>query len=212
MKKIALAVLLAIGSASVMAGEVYSQIGTEGLGLGYAHAISDKINIRGEYNHFSKSYTQDSGDLSYEGKLKLGGASILGDYFPFSNGFRLTGGLVFNQGEISGSATGKAGTYNINGTTYAYAGGDRVDAKVKFGDVSPYLGIGFGHKPKSTGFGFFADVGVIVLNPKTSVTVSGDLATRVSSEDIEAERRSLQNDADKLKAYPVLKVGVSYAF
>jgi hypothetical protein len=212
MKKIALAVLLAIGSASAMAGEVYGQIGTEGIGMGYSHAINDQFNIRGEVNGFSKGYTQHSNDLTYNGDLKLGGASVLADYFPFSGRFRMTGGAIINKNKLTGTATGNGRTYIINGTPYAYSAGDQVSADVKFGKVSPYLGIGFGHTPKAKGFGFFTDIGVIFQRPESTIIVSRNLFTQVAQADIDAERRSLQNSVDKFKYYPVLKAGVSYAF
>jgi hypothetical protein len=211
MKKIALAFVIALSSVSALAGEVYGGIGTEGFGAGYAHRITDSFNIRGEVNGLSKSYSQDSDDLTYKGDLKLGGVSLLADYFPFGGRFRVTAGAVANKGKLTGSATGNGGTYNINGTTYTYTGSDRITADVKFGNVSPYLGIGTGHT-QTKGFGFYTDVGVIFQKPKSTITASGDLASLISPADMEAERRSLQDSVDKFKYYPVVKAGLSYTF
>jgi hypothetical protein len=122
MKKIALFLLIAMSSVSAMAGEVYGGIGTEGINAGYAYAVNTSFNIRGEVNGFSKSYTQDSDGLTYKGDLKLGGASVLADYFPFGGRFRVTGGAIANRGQLTGTATGSGGTYNVNGTSYTYSG------------------------------------------------------------------------------------------
>ena len=193
-----------------MAGEVYGQIGTEGFGLGIGHTINESFGVRGEFNTFSKSYTQDSSDASYTGKVKLGGVSALGDYFPLKNGFRITAGVVFNNAKVEGSAVANSGTYTINGNSYAYGGGDSAKASIKFGDVNPYLGIGYGHNASTEGFHFTADAGVMFMNPKVSLSLSGPLASLVSQADIDAERARLQDDADKLRAYPVVKFGVTY--
>lgn len=216
MKKSAIlaAIVLALSaSTSAMAGDVYGQIGTEGLGLGYAHHINDKFNVRAEVNTYSsKNYTHEADGMAYEGKLTLGGASVLADYFPFANRFRVSTGVVFNNGSLTGSASAVGGSYEFNGKSYAYTDGDKVTAHVDFGKVSPYLGIGFGHTPRAKGFGFFTDIGVMAQSAKSTITVSGDLASRMDPADLEAERRELQDSVDKFKAYPVIKMGVSYAF
>lgn len=212
MKKIALAFLMVMSSVTALAGEVYGGIGTEGFGVGYSHAINGAFNVRGEVNGLSKSYTQDSNDMSYTGDLKLGGISLLADYFPFASRFRVTAGAIVNKGKLTGTASGAGGTYTFNGTSYAATSNDNVSAEVKFGNVSPYLGIGVGHASQAKGFGFYSDIGVIFQKLKSTIAVSGALATRVSPTDLEAERRSLQDSADKFKFYPVIKAGVSYTF
>jgi hypothetical protein len=212
MKKIAFAMVLALSSFSAMAGEVYGQIGTEGLGLGYAQPVNDVFSVRGEINNYSKSFTQSSDDMDYAGNIKLGGVSVLADYFPFASNLRVTSGVIVNNGKVSGSASPTGGAYTINGTRYAYVAGDSVTANVKFGNVSPYLGIGYGHARQTKGLGFFADIGVIFQKPESTITLSGTAAARVSAADIAAERASLQDSVDKFKAYPVLKVGASYSF
>jgi hypothetical protein len=212
MKKLAFAMVLALGSASAMAGEIYGQIGTEGLGLGYSQSLTSVVSVRGEINQFSKSYTQKSDDMKYAGTLKLGGVSILADFFPFASNLRVTSGVVVNNGKLTGTASPTGGAYTINGNRYVYVAGDSVDAKVKFGEINPYLGIGYGHGRQAPGLGFFADIGVIFQKPESTITLSGTAAARVSAADIAAERASLQDSVDKFKAYPVVKLGASYAF
>lgn len=213
MKKLALVILLAIGTGSAMAQEVYGQIGSEGLGLGYTKHLNKLFNARGELNHFSMSYTTDSGDNSYKGRLKLGGLALLGDYFPLQSPFRLTAGVVANKGELSATATPAVGTYTFNGVAYAATSSDKVSGKIKFGDVSPYLGIGYGHASgDKPGFSFFADVGVIFQRPAAELSVQGNIRALVTDADIAEETRKLQDSADKFRNYPVIKLGVAYRF
>ncbi len=53
------------------ADEVYGQVGTEGLVIGYAYALGSRDNVRAEFNGFSLSHNFSSGDLNYDGKLNL---------------------------------------------------------------------------------------------------------------------------------------------
>lgn len=69
-----------------------------------------------------------------------------------------------------------------------------------------------GYAPKRAGLGFFADLGVTDGKPKTTLTVSQGLRAQAGQASINAERNKLQDEIDKLKTYPVLNVGVSYAF
>jgi hypothetical protein len=214
MKRIALAALLAMGAASAMAQEVYGQVGTEGLGIGYTHHISKTLNIRGEINHFSTSYSTTSGNNNYAGMLTMGGVSVLGDLFPTSSAFRLTGGLVLNNEKLTATATPSSGTYSFNGYTYVVNDGDSISGKIKLGEVSPYFGIGYGHASvNKSGFSFFADAGIIFHRPKVErLSANGNVANLISDDALEAERHTLQGYANKLRHYPVLKVGVSYHF
>src|SRR5689334_14183312 len=85
--------------------EVYAGIGTDGLGLGYRYAISDRFNLRAEYNRYEYSKNGKQGDLDYDGKLRLGATGIIADWFPFeTSGFRLSAGALKNDLRFKGVA------------------------------------------------------------------------------------------------------------
>ncbi len=117
------------------------------------------------------------------------------------DGFRVTGGAVFNNNKITVTGTGTVGT----------AAGATVNAEVKMSDgVAPYLGIGYGTKPKNAkGFGFNMDLGVMFQNPKATLTATGG---GVTATDIANEQAQMQDAVDKLKTMPVLAIGISYSF
>ncbi|UGA40220.1 hypothetical protein JOS77_13290 [Chromobacterium haemolyticum] len=57
----------------------------------------------------------------------------------------------------------------------------------------------------------FMDLGVAYGKPKATLTSSEGLTTAAGA-DIEIERKKLQDDLDKLKVWPVIKIGWGYTF
>ncbi|MGR2682407.1 hypothetical protein [Chromobacterium haemolyticum] len=55
------------------------------------------------------------------------------------------------------------------------------------------------------------DLGVAYGKPKATLTSSEGLTTAAGA-DIEIERKKLQDDLDKLKVWPVIKIGWGYTF
>lgn len=188
-------------------GTVYTQLGTNGLGLGYAASVAPNWAVRGQYNYLNKQkYTGDVGDFGSGSSLTVevdwNSLQLVGDWYPAGDGFRVTGGVVFNNNKITVTGQGKIGN-DTNLST--------VNAEMKMSDgVTPYLGIGYGMKPKADkGLGFNMDFGVMFQNPKATLNVT---STTASATDIANERRDFQDAADKLKYMPVLSFGLSYSF
>lgn len=186
------------------AGVIYTQLSTNGLGLGYAKSIGDDFAVRGQLNKYDYSYSGDVGDFgagsSLDVKLKLSSVQVLGDWYPTAGGWRLSGGLVFNDNKVT-----LAGVGNVNGKPATVAG------EVKLSNsVSPYLGVGYATRPKDAkGFGFNFDLGVMFQDPTVSLTASG---VGVTQADIDAQKQKVVDAVDQLKNMPVLGVGISYAF
>lgn len=204
-----IAVVLGALPAVTMAGDagtVYTQIGTNGLGLGYAKSVSQDWAVRGQYNALPKqSFSGDVGDFGSSAKMTVeidwNSLELLGDWYPGAGGFRLTGGVVFNNNKITVAGTG---------ATVGSATNQTVNAEIKLSDsVAPYLGIGYSTRPKDAkGFGFTYDLGVMFQNPKSTLTASGG-ATQA---DIDAQNVKVQDAINKLKVMPAFSIGVSYSF
>lgn len=184
-------------------GTVYTQLGTKGLSLGYAASVGDDWAVRGQYNYMTKQkYTGDVGDYGSGANITVdldwSSAEVLADWYPASNGFRVTGGLVQNFSKITVTGTGTVGA----------TVGATVNAEIKMSDgIAPYLGIGYAAKPKTDkGLGFNFDLGVMFQNPKATLTSSA------SASDTAQKQREMQDAADKLKYYPVVSFGLSYSF
>lgn len=186
------------------AGTVYTQVGSNGWGLGYAASVSEDWAVRGQFNTLKQSFSGDVGDFGAGSALTvdlgLNSLQVVGDWYPMDGGFRLSGGLVFNNNKIT-----LAGNGNVNNKPAV------VNAEIKMSDsVSPYLGLGYSTRPKDAkGLGFTFDLGVMFQNPKATLTATG---AGVTQADIDAQLLKVQDAADKLKTMPVLGLGISYSF
>ena len=184
-------------------GTVYTQLSTNGLGIGYAASVAPNWAVRGQYNTLPKQkFSGDVGDFGAGSSLTVevdwNSAQIVGDWYPLGDGFRVTGGAVFNNNKITVNGTGTVGT----------TAGATVNAEVKMSDgLTPYLGIGYGTKPKmDKGLGFNMDLGIMFQNPKAKLT------SNAATAETAAEERQMQDAVDKLKYFPVLSFGISYSF
>jgi hypothetical protein len=198
---------------------VTADIGSTGIGLHASYPIKSNLNARVGVNYLNYNYSGSTSQSDYDFKMKLQTFDALADYFPMDNGFRITGGLVYNGNKIDASMKPKAGnSYVINGNTYDAAQAGAINGSIDFRKVAPYLGIGWGNAvAKNKGWGFSADMGVMFQGkPNSSLTSSGctasaALCTQLTS-DISAEQRNLDDKVKKFDAYPVLRVGASYHF
>lgn len=212
---------------SAQAAEVYGGVGIYGPQVGYAHALNDKFTIRGDINGgFSYSHDVNSGGVDYRGKFKTQYAGVYADWFPGSSAFRLTGGVAFHDTKVTIDAkAGANASATINGIPVdlkdSYAHGT-----AKFPAAAPYLGIGWGHKNSTQkGWGFYANLGVMVgkfkiknydqnitTNPQVIAAQKALGRKVITQNDIDVEIGKAQSELNKLKAMPVLNVGVSYRF
>lgn len=220
-------------SASVLAkGTVVAKIGTLGAGLEYVHPVTPKIAVGLGLNGLSINETADEEEAELEADLKLSTVSLLGDFHPWGNGFRISGGLMSNRNKLSLDATPSSTsteTIQIGDAETEYNVSDlgSLNSSVAFKSTAPYLGIGWGHAPRAgKGFAFDADIGVLFQgSPITSFTAT--CGTALVAEDtqngntllcdqldteVEEQSASLKTDSEEFDMYPVISVGVSYRF
>ncbi len=214
-----IAVLLASGTCSAANLALTADLGTTGVGLHMSLPLQQSLNARVGFNTLNYSFSSSTNSVNYDYKLKLNTFDALVDYFPGDSGFRLTGGLTYNNNKIT--AIGKpsaSGTFVLNGKTYSTTDAGQIDGKIGFRKIAPYLGIGWGNAlQKETGWGFSADAGVLYQgSASTSLTNSGCTAPSTTcnqlNSDLDAENGRLRDKANDLRLYPVLRVGASYRF
>jgi hypothetical protein len=220
-KVFALGVLVTLSTLSAAHAEVgvTASLGTTGAGFHLSMPVLEKINARVGLNGLSFSRDGNTDNVDYDFKLKMATVDALLDYFPMNGGFRVTGGIVYNGNKIdaNGRPSGN-GTYTINGHVYPASAVGSLNGRIDFRKVAPYLGIGWGNAvAKDKGWGFSSDIGVLFQGePKTSLTNNGCTASATDctqiAADVAVENRSLQDEVSSFKAYPVLRVGVSYKF
>ena len=187
--------------------------GTLGHGVDLSLPLAEKFNLRlgfGRYTH-TKDVTES--DVSYTGRLTLGGGLLVADWFPFGGNFRVSGGLVKNQSKVEVAAK-PTGTVTFNNTTYN--GSDvNVNGKISYEKTAPYIGLGYGNPSARGRLGFFGEFGVTRQKPKATLSgtcTAGAPTCNNFQADLAAEEADLQRDADKEKWYPVIQLGMSIRF
>lgn len=201
-------------------GAISPKLSTLGLGLEYRYDFSSNWAASAGIYGMSISRTETRSDIKYDADLKLRHFAVLGHYYPWENGFRFSGGLVFNGTKLDGRATTANGaTINLDGINYTSASLGSVQAKADFRKVAPYLGLGWDSGDRSSaGLSFTADLGVMFTGkPNVSLTpnfaAGCDAACRTAIQTrADNERASLEKDLDSFKAYPVISVGLTYRF
>ncbi len=228
MKKFArialLSAFLSVTSVGAHAQDVYAGLGLPGLvtigyavPMGKAYAMGGQWGVRGEFAggvSVSKSVTEDGNTFS--AKVSSNRLGAYADWFPIeASGFRLVGGLTANDIKLALGAS-SSGTIDINGKT-ANLSGETFKVTIKYPQVTPYLGLGWGHKASTEkGLGFFADVGMSFGAFKATVdtslvgkTFSGQTITQA---DVDAEVKTLKDSVGKMAVLPSVSVGVVYRF
>jgi hypothetical protein len=210
----------AIATAAQAEVRIIGDVGTTGIGFHASIPLRPDMNARLGSGFLGYSYEGKTRDMEYQLKLKANTYEALLDWFPAADSsFRVTTGLAYNGNKIDVVAQPNvAGGYTVNGRTYSTGVVGQVNGKVSFNKVAPYLGIGWGRpSEKEKGWSFSTDVGVLFQgSPKTSLSNTGCAAGAAVctqfANDLARENEQLRDEVGRFKAYPVLRVGISYRF
>ena len=169
--------------------------------------------MRAGLNQYDYDFEDDLDGVDYDGDLELGTITLLGDYRPWASRFRITGGVVFNDNQISAVADPVA-TYEIGDVVYTLEEVGTLSADVDFDSVVPYLGIGFDFDLTSR-FSLSLDAGALfqgeagVSIDTRGGTLSNDPTLR---QELDDEARLYEDDLEDYDIYPVISLGLSYRF
>lgn len=207
-------------SGFALAGKVSNLgVGIEGIG-----AISPNFNGRLGFNYlgFSDGFTESN--IDYDGDLQLLNATGMLDWFPASrSGFRVTGGLVYQNNRVDAIAR-SAEVLEIGGIEFPLAAVGQLEGSLTFPNtIAPYIGIGYGNPiRRGSAFSFNIDLGVLFAgSPQADLQATGPGADIIGGipvlnnllEDaIAREEQQIEDNLSWLGVYPVLSVGVSYQF
>jgi hypothetical protein len=217
MRKIAVAVaaaVLAVSAVQSHAHEIYSTVGSEGVGLGYGYSISKSVDVRADFNYLGFNHGGELDGTGYNATARLAHAGLYADWFPLdgiAHGLRLTAGALIGNDRAYGSLDGNNGSITINGHTLSTYG-QSIYAKAKMPTVRPYIGIGYGHNALAKGFSFIADVGVAYGKPKMEYNLPVGLEEAVGSDNVAAQEAKWQDTANRVRFFPVVKLGAAYRF
>lgn len=218
---LAVAAVMASASTHALADRfaVGVHAGTSGYGASATLGLTDNLNARLMYNHLEFGYDTDIDDFEYDLDLELSSFDLLLDWHVFGGSFRVTGGLIGNNNELTGNAVPRtSGTVKFGDQTFNVNDIERVDAKVEFDDFVPYVGIGWGNSLKGGKWTVTTDLGVMfqgspdaTISARASGTAPAGLQGMLDAAAAQ-EARDVQDDIKDFRYYPVARVGITYRF
>jgi hypothetical protein len=200
--------------------------GTLGYGADFSVTLTKTINARISLTTLSidsQAETVTVGDASNEGTISatadidFGSSALLFDWHVFDGTFHLTAGLV--KADIGVNFSGRLGdSFTIDGQLVEVSDiSGPITGDVNVSDsYKPYIGLGWGRKSAAdSGFSFSAELGAAFVDPQVRLngTVASNRITQAElDERLDAARNSAKNDLADLKIWPVVSIGVNYAF
>ena len=218
MKPMRLSVLLVLLLPAVShAAGIGVRAGTTGVGGDVGWDLAPTLSARIGYSALNFKKNVDSGDVHYDGKVKLSNLSGLLDWGVLGP-LRLTGGVILNDNRYDVNGQPTNGNFTLNGTSYPASQVGSVSGTVKSGHpVAPYLGIGYGNV-SGKGVNFYFDLGVMyqgspkaTLNASCGAGLSAAQCSQLQSDTAEESRR-LEDKLNRYKYFPVANVGVTIGF
>ena len=210
-----LALALAAVSLSSQAGSLYVGGGYPGAAFGFSEPLTGSLSsfsFRGELagGIRYKASGQRNG-VDYDGTFKNDRFGTFLDWYPLSNGFRLSAGATFNDtnATLNGRGTGNS---TINGKAVDLTG-ETFNVKLTYPKTTPYVGIGWGHHSDSArGIGFFADIGAQFGRVSTEAQTSLIGKFGITQADVDAEATTVRDYAKRAAVLPTLNFGATYKF
>lgn len=219
MKRMIAMAALAAGSglAAAVADAQVAISGSIGTTGGTAEAkvkVAPILAIRGGYNYFQYEADDTYDDIAYQGDLDLSTAGAFLDLHPFGNAFMLTGGAYFGEKTLDLFATPTANV-EIGNQTFTPAQVGTLNMKGDLEDTAPFLGLGWDSSFDTKGLSFRFIAGAMFTGtPDVSLTASGGTLSNDSNfqAQLAQEEQNLQSDVDDYEIYPVVQLGLNWAF
>lgn len=217
MKKICLTLISTIlfSTACAMAGGFGAgiKVGTLGLGADVTVGLHEQLNLRANGNYLNFDYDRDIDNIEYNLDLDFASGMLLLDWHPFSNGFRISGGAVFNDSSMAVQGT-PTEPEEIGDNTYPPELIGTIRGKVEFEDVAAYVGIGFGNVVgEDQSLSFIFDLGIVFQSYELELSNDGAISQYPPFQaDLAKEEAKIQEDLDGYKVYPVIAFGIAYKF
>ncbi len=206
---------------------VGAKAGINGVGLNLSVGLTQRVNLRLSLSQVDIDDETETvtvgddgaeGDIDAELEFDFGSNAVLLDWHVWNGGFRVTAGMFKQTGAVDLTGTLQSNIV-IDGQPLATDDLGEISGEVKLSDsYKPYLGIGWGRGAGGNGgFSFSADLGVALLDPSVDLDADVRAGTNgLSQAELDQRLTEMEADAedelDDLKLWPVLAVGVNYAF
>lgn len=212
---------LVLVSGAALARPVNLSVGVSTLGLGFQVStpiVPGTLDIAVGINHYglthAGTYNKSGTSIPYTASVRLQTIPILLNYYPFQGVFRVTGGVMINQNQITANASGGNGYYTINGDTYPAQEVGTLTGRITYPRLAPYLGIGWGSKAaRQSGFSMGFDLGVLYTrSPIVTLNASNPQNNAQLTQDVAAAQATANQKASAAKIWPVIGVRIGYDF
>lgn len=193
------------------------KFGTTGIGGEVTVGLTRFLNLRSGFNYGSLNMDLSLGGVKYDTSVDMISVPLLVDLYPAGGNFRLVGGVYIQPGTEADLKATPGSAVQIGSHTYGPEVVGTLTGKIEVDNpLTPYLGIGFGNSVgKDQWLSFSLDLGVILQSYDVSLKSDGaGMTAKLDTfrEDMKKEERNIQKDADKLKFYPVVTLGLSLHF
>ena len=211
--------------------------GTLGTGLELSMTLTQTLNTRLALTNIDFSFdetldledadtgTQASVDSSMD--LNFGATALMLDWYVFDGTFHVSAGMVKNDSKIKLNGKLVDNTVTFDGQTYDVSQDftdPSMSGTIKLGSgYEPYVGIGWGRKADDEpGLALSIELGVLLLSPSVDLQAptldpsgpaaqSGKTQAELDSAVDKAESAA-EDELSVLEAWPVISVGLNYAF
>ena len=221
--------LLLAGHASAVDFGVGVRAGVNGVGGEFTVGVTKTVNLRilaASIDIDDESETIDVGDDGGEGEIDAnldfdyGANALFIDWHLFDGSFHLTAGLFRNDSGADLTGT-LIGNILVDGQPIDQGDIDGdIGGEVKLADsYQPYVGIGWGRRAGGKGgLSVTVDLGVALLDPEVNLdaTVNAGGTNGLNQAELDSRLAGLESDAeddlDEFEIWPILSIGVNYAF
>jgi hypothetical protein len=192
--------------------------GTLGLGVEATWRPIDWLDLRLGANSYEYDDEGSQAGINYDGTFTLENYYATANFrFPLSP-FRLTAGAYSNANEIALMSVDPPPIMNIGGVPFPSTGVGTLTSLTSWDDVSPYIGAGFdfellGKLGMSFDFGvLYQGDPIVVLGSDGPLMTDPSPVGQLYRAALEQERLDLVDEADALKLYPVVSLGITFNF
>ncbi len=209
---------IALGSASANDHSVGFKVGTMGVGLELNKPLQESLDLRLSLNYIEGQVSHFKvGSIEYDVDASATSIQAVLDWYPRQNKkFYVSGGFLLGNDNITPEPTPD---FVFRGIKIGQAL-DRfeVDLKVDYGDIAPYIGVGYTNKAeKNTGWYYSAELGLAYLGmPKIGFNIidktTGKTTMLIPQEEFDKELVRIKNKVDNYKIFPVMSFSWIYRF
>ncbi len=222
-----LSLFLFISNAYALDFGVGVRAGTTGAGVDLSIALTQTVNARLTMGKIDQEVSEvieldgsNSGSIDTNLALDFGSVAILFDWYAFDGIFHATAGFMKNDSKAVMHGTILGDTVVFNGQTYDVSNDfvtPSMGGEVGLADsFEPYLGIGWGRKAgNDAGFSVSFEMGVALISPSVSLTAPVAVDPAIQDDldaNVKAAEQSANDDLSDLEIWPVVTLGVNYAF